>query len=138
MHKAYPKATRWLLDNHKQLCARAKFSTTSKCDYVTNNIAETFNSWIREEKSLPILDLMDKIRQLIMERFCTRMQLASKLSGYKILPCVMKELHDKSRNLKYTIHRNGPMVGEGGVNKDLVPWRFIVDLDKSAHAEDGS
>jgi hypothetical protein len=31
------------------------------------------------------------------------------------------------------------MVGEvGGVNKDLVPWRFIVDLDKSAHVEDGS
>jgi hypothetical protein len=119
------------LDNHKQLWARAKFSTTSKCDYVTNNIAETFNSWIREEKSLPILDLMDKIRQLIMERFCTRMQLASKLSGYKILPRVMKELHDKSRNLKYTIHKSGQMVGEvGGVNKDLVPWRFIVDLDK--------
>ena len=25
---------------------------------------------------------------------------------------------------------SGPMVGEVGVNKDLVPWRFIVDLDK--------
>jgi len=72
MLKACPKATTWLMDNHKQLWARSKFSTTSKCDYVTNNIAETFNSWIREEKSLPILDLMDKIRQLIMERFCTR------------------------------------------------------------------
>jgi len=131
MLKACPKATTWLMDNHKQLWARSKFSTTSKCDYVTNNIAETFNSWIREEKSLPVLDLMDKIRQLIMERFCTRRQLASKLSGFKVLPHVMKELHNKSRNLKYTIHRSGLMVGEvGGVNKDLVPWRFIVDLEK--------
>ena len=42
----------------------------------------------------------------------------------------MKEMHDKSKNLKYTIHRSGPMVGEVGVNKDLVPWMFIVDLDK--------
>ena len=88
------------MDNHKQLWARSKFSTTSKCDYVTNNIAETFNSWIREEKSLPVVDLMDKIRQMIMERFCTRRQLASKLSGFKVLPHVMKELHNKSRNLK--------------------------------------
>jgi hypothetical protein len=40
----------------------SKFSTTSKCDYVTNNIAETFNSWIREEKSIPVVELMDKIR----------------------------------------------------------------------------
>jgi len=77
MDKACPKATRWLQDNHKQLWARCKFSTASKCDYVTNNIAETFNSWIREEKSLPVVELMDKIRQLIMERFCTRMQLLS-------------------------------------------------------------
>ena len=131
MDKACPKATRWLQDNHKQLWARCKFSTASKCDYVTNNIAETFNSWIREEKSLPIVELMDKIRQLIMERFCTRMQLLSKFSAFKILPAVMKELHNKSRNLKYNIHKSGPMVGEvGGVNKDLVPWRFIVDLDK--------
>lgn len=131
MHKACPKATQWLLENHKQKWARAKFSTESKIDYVTNNIAETFNSWIREYKSLPVLDLMDKIRQLIMERFCTRMQLADKLSGFMILPQVMKELHNKSRNLNYSIHRSGPMVGEvGGVSKDLVPWRFIVDLEK--------
>ena len=73
---------------------------------------------------------MDKIRQLIMERFCTRRQLASKLSGFKILLHVMKELHNKIKNLKYTIHKSGPMVREVGVNKDLVLWRFIVDLDK--------
>jgi hypothetical protein len=73
---------------------------------------------------------MDKIRQLIMERFCPRRQMVSKLSGFKILPHVMKELHNKSRNLRYTIHKSGPMVGEVGVNKNLVPWRFIVDLDK--------
>jgi hypothetical protein len=73
---------------------------------------------------------MDKIRQLIIERFCTRRQLVSKLSGFKILPIVMKELHNKSRNMRYNIHRSGPMVEKVGVNKDLVPWRFIVDLDK--------
>jgi hypothetical protein len=72
MHKACPKATRWLLDNHKQLWARSKFSTASKCDYVTNNIAETFNTWIWEEKSIHVVELMDKIRQLIMERSTRR------------------------------------------------------------------
>jgi hypothetical protein len=47
-------------DNHKHLWARWKFSHASKCDYVTNNIAETFNSWIRNENSLPVIPLMDR------------------------------------------------------------------------------
>jgi len=30
---------------------------------VTNNIAEAFNNWIKHDKSLPVIELMDKIRQ---------------------------------------------------------------------------
>jgi hypothetical protein len=44
------------------------FSEASKYDHVTNNIAETFTSWIRYEKSLPVIDLMDRIRQLLMQK----------------------------------------------------------------------
>jgi len=127
---ACPKAITWLEDNHKHFWARSMFSLSSKCDYVTNNIAESFNNWIRHDKSLPVVELMDKIRQMIMERFCTRVSLATKLNG-KILPHIMKVLNAKSRNLRYTIHKSLPMVGEvGGVNKDLIAWRFTVDLDK--------
>ncbi len=78
---ACPKAITWLEDNHKHFWARSMFSLSSKCDYVTNNIAESFNNWIRHDKSLPVVELMDKIRQMIMERLCTRVSLATKLNG---------------------------------------------------------
>jgi hypothetical protein len=68
IQKASPRAMKWIKDNHRHLWARWKFSHASKCDYVTNNVAETFNSWIRNEKSLPVIPLLDRIRQMIMEK----------------------------------------------------------------------
>ncbi|WVZ79860.1 hypothetical protein U9M48_027388 [Paspalum notatum var. saurae] len=130
MNEACPAAMKWLADNHKLLWARSMFSHSSKCDYCTNNIAECFNSCVKDDKSLQVIDLMDKIRQMIMKRFCTRVRIAEKLTG-KILPRVMKVLHEKSRNLNFSITKCTPMIGEvGGVNKDLIPWRFIVDLER--------
>jgi hypothetical protein len=97
---------------------------------VINNIAEIFNSWIRLEKSLPVVELLDKIRQMIMERMCTRHKLSLKLQG-NILGNVMKQLHDKSRNLNYNHHKSLPFVGEAsGANRDLTTWRHTVDLTK--------
>ncbi|WVZ83695.1 hypothetical protein U9M48_030816 [Paspalum notatum var. saurae] len=130
MNEACPAAMKWLANNHKLLWARSMFSHSSKCDYCTNNIAECFNSCVKDDKSLLVIDLMDKIRQMIMERFCTRVRIAEKLTG-KILPRVMKDLHEKSRNLNFSITKCTPMIGEvGGVNKDLIPWRFTVDLER--------
>ena len=101
MYEACLEAMKWIHDNHKHLWVRHLFSEASKCDYNTNNIAETFNSWIRNEKCLEVIDLMDRIRQLCMEKMFLRRKIARKLEG-KILPNVMKDLNTKSRNLKYT------------------------------------
>jgi hypothetical protein len=111
------------------------FSEASKCDYVTNNIAETFNSWIRHEKSLPVVDLMDRTRQLCMEKMFLRSKIAKKLEG-KIFPNIMKDLNDRSRGLKYVWRyshkddgKDDEMLGEvEGVTKDLIHWRHVVDL----------
>ncbi|CAH1452956.1 unnamed protein product [Lactuca virosa] len=35
----------YLNENHKKIWSRSKFGTIVKCDYITNNISETFNSW---------------------------------------------------------------------------------------------
>jgi hypothetical protein len=53
MAVAKPEAMKWLQDNHKKLWTRSPFSTLSKVDYVTNNLAEAFNKWV----SLPCLTL---------------------------------------------------------------------------------
>lgn len=129
MKNAVPDATKWLETNHKHLWARALFVTTSKCDYVTNNIAETFNSWIKDEKSLPPMEVLDAIRQKILGKFYVRRNLADKLSG-KVLPSVMKQLHAAGRGLVGYVVRKGPdLTAEvSGVHKNLTPWRHPVDL----------
>jgi hypothetical protein len=48
MKKACPAAIQYLNTEHNKLWSRNQFGIVSKCDYVTNNIAETFNSWINE------------------------------------------------------------------------------------------
>ena len=66
---------------------------------VTNNIAETFNSWIRNEKSEPIIPLMDRIRQKIMKKHKIRRDLVTTMKG-RILPLIItKDLNERIRNL---------------------------------------
>ncbi|WVZ93737.1 hypothetical protein U9M48_039694 [Paspalum notatum var. saurae] len=62
MEKAIPKATKYLRDCTKRLWTRSQFSTIYKVDYVINNLAESFNKWIKEFKAMNLDDLMDKIR----------------------------------------------------------------------------
>ena len=40
-----PKAMKYLQETHKKLWTRSQFSTLSKVDYITNNLAEAFNNW---------------------------------------------------------------------------------------------
>ncbi|KAM0910306.1 hypothetical protein ACQ4PT_014248 [Festuca glaucescens] len=134
MLEACPEAIQWLEDNHKHLWKRYQFSEISKVDYVTNNIAESFNSWIRTEKSFPVIPLFDRIRQLIMEKMDLRRRLSYKLCG-KILPRVLKDVNAKSRGLPYAHtfsnrdQDNSPLLAEvQGVDKDLQLWRHTLDL----------
>jgi hypothetical protein len=47
MATAKPEAIKWLQENHNKLWTRSQFSTLSEVDYVTNNLAETFNKWVK-------------------------------------------------------------------------------------------
>jgi transposase-like protein len=59
----------YLNKEHNKLWSRSKFGTIAKCDNLTNNIAETFNNWIFQERDKPIVELIDSIGQKIMVRF---------------------------------------------------------------------
>ena len=84
-----------------------------------------------------VVDLMDRIRQLCMEKMFLRRKIARKLEG-KILPNVMKDLNARSRGLKYIwrySHKDGGsnaemLVEVEGVTRDLVHWRHTVDLQE--------
>ena len=126
----YPKAITFLNKHHKLIWSRSKFSKECKVDYVNNNISECFNNWIKDYKDLPVVDLIDKIREKIMEKIYTRQEIANKIQG-RILPSVIHELNMKSRGLNYDIKKSGPMSAEiSGTTTEGKTWRYAVDLEK--------
>ncbi|KAL0385637.1 UNVERIFIED_CONTAM: hypothetical protein Sradi_2958000, partial [Sesamum radiatum] len=64
-----------------------------KNDYVTNNLSESFNHWVGELRSNPILTLVDGLRAKLICRLQKRKENSSKLSGI-LVPNSMKELNN--------------------------------------------
>jgi hypothetical protein len=50
-----PGVKLWFEKHHRMLWYRSGFNLDIKCDYITNNIAEVFNNWIKDQKDLPVL-----------------------------------------------------------------------------------
>ncbi|KAL3731106.1 hypothetical protein ACJRO7_028043, partial [Eucalyptus globulus] len=58
----------------KHFC-RAFIRTCTKCDAVENNLNETFNGYICIPRAKPILEMLEEIRAMLMERMTERSQL---------------------------------------------------------------
>ncbi|XP_062203799.1 uncharacterized protein LOC133906007 [Phragmites australis] len=134
-HKHWPfiarhaNAVKFLAENHSLLWSRSKFSTYSKVDYVNNNLSKSFNTWIKKYKMLNIVDLMDKIRELIMKKFDHRRGLCEKFDTEKIvIPSVLKKLTALTRAIAtYSGVRSSSILGEvryrdsqGNPDRDVV------------------
>ena len=122
----------FLEKDHPKIWARSKFNEICKVDYVNNNLAESFNAWIRKVKGLNLVDMLDKIRQMLMAKFSLRQKIAAeKFVGHKIIPAVMKPLHAKTRSLKMTLIKRKPYEAEvTAIDKENREWRYPVDLEK--------
>ncbi|CAN6274954.1 unnamed protein product [Urochloa humidicola] len=93
------EAVKWLQKNHKLLWYRCGFNPEIKCDYITSNIAESFNNMIRDHKELPVADLADKIKEVIMKLWYRRRNIADRLPEGRILPSIMVQLKANTRGL---------------------------------------
>jgi hypothetical protein len=60
---ASPDLQKWLNEHHPFLWARSKFSPDIKCDYINNNLAESWNAWIKEHN-----DCLCIVWQMLLER----------------------------------------------------------------------
>ncbi len=94
-----PDALAWLDDNHPYVWSRSKFSEDSKVDYINNNLSECFNSWVSKTKDQHIVDMHDKIRQMIITKFILRGKIASNMEGI-IIPAITNALNAKSKAIK--------------------------------------
>ena len=97
MEVARPAATDYLRQCHKKLWTRSQFLTICKVDYVTNNLAESFNNWIKPHKSMNLDDLMDKIRQMVMTKWHQRRKIGQKLDEL-ILSHITRSLMKRVEN----------------------------------------
>jgi len=58
----------------------ASLPQRSKCDYINNNLAKSWNAWIKEHKDLPVHYLADAIREKTLTLFAKRRKIANALS----------------------------------------------------------
>ena len=68
MQKIYnvaPNAIDYLEEFHSRIWYRSGFSEASKCDYLTNNVSESFNAQIKHLKGLLLHELVDGLRELM-------------------------------------------------------------------------
>nr|AAX95320.1 hypothetical protein [Oryza sativa Japonica Group]ABA93284.1 transposon protein, putative, Mutator sub-class [Oryza sativa Japonica Group] len=111
MQKAKPEAMSYLKKYHKRLWSRSQFSTVCKVDYVTNNLAKSFNNMVKDWKGLHLYDFLEKIRRWMMVKWDKRRRICMKFEG-RILPHIVKELNEKSRDLDMVVTRNGDFEAE--------------------------
>ena len=97
---ACPEVGDYLQNHHNQHWMRCYLCKHINCDYVNNNLAESFNSWIKDVKDLPAHQLADKIREMIMELFFKRRRIGERLEG-TILPVVINQLKMRTRGLAH-------------------------------------
>lgn len=127
MEAARPDIKNFFSVWHKRLWSRSKFGEGSKVDYVTNNLAECFNNWIKKYKCLLIVDLLDKIRRMLMIKFRKRRRVGYSMAGI-ILPSIMSHLNEKSRNLHYDVESSSNTIAEVSGKDISGHFRHIVDL----------
>ncbi|XP_065867770.1 uncharacterized protein [Euphorbia lathyris] len=75
------KAAEYLLKYPPQHWCRAYFTDRCKDPMVDNNITESFNSWILEQRSRPILRMLEELRVMIMNRLHENEKKATSWSG---------------------------------------------------------
>lgn len=130
IHVAKPEAIQFLEKHHSRIWYTCGFGEGNKCDYLTNNMLESINAKIRGLKELLPHELVDSIRDLIMEKMTTRREVAKNL-GDEILMSVMKQLNDLTSLLKVVkVARSDDGFAEVTlVDADNMTRRHTVDLD---------
>jgi hypothetical protein len=99
-------------------------------------MAESFNNWIKDTKSMPVCELTDKLREKIMELFHRRRQIGRMFEG-KILPPVLRVLKAQTRGLDHLSYVKGDnYVAKVRDNNDCHSKFVVMALDKECQCEE--
>ncbi|KAL0362126.1 UNVERIFIED_CONTAM: hypothetical protein Scaly_1167800 [Sesamum calycinum] len=67
--------------NPPELWCKFKMSDKPKCDMLSNNLSESFDNYIKEEREEPILSLLEMLRRQFMCRFQKKRDWIAKYNG---------------------------------------------------------
>ena len=65
-------AEKWLIKIPAESRSRYAFDPRVRCDHITNNLVESFNSWLGRWRGKPILTMLEGIRGKLMSRMHKR------------------------------------------------------------------
>ncbi|XP_059431442.1 uncharacterized protein LOC132164938 [Corylus avellana] len=82
--------------------SRHTFSCQTKSDMLLNNLTESFNAWIKETRSKPILTMVEDIHRQIMARFQQKKN-GIRLTQYTICPKIHKKLETSKSDARNCI-----------------------------------
>ena len=125
---ADPTFEQWLKEYHSLLWYRSGFNTAIKCDHINNNLAESFNSKVKDLKDLPVHDMVDQIRIMIMRLWELRRRIGDALQGDK-LPAVVQQVVNRSRNLAHLVVDSSSLWG-AEVRDTKTGKRHVVNTEQ--------
>ncbi|XP_070020357.1 uncharacterized protein [Nicotiana sylvestris] len=96
-----------LVNYNPEKWSKAMVRTSSKCDSVDNNMAESFNAWVLGPRHKTIISILEEIRIKVMNRF-TRVRAFADTWNEAISPMAMMVLvTNVEKSMRCTIHWNG-------------------------------
>ncbi|KAF6147312.1 hypothetical protein GIB67_009795 [Kingdonia uniflora] len=123
----------WMKAIPFNLWSRAYFDHTAKCEHLTNNLSESFNSWMTGLRDLPVCQFVEKFHLKIVTLMFDRRKKAREWSVDDVVPRA-KKLHEshKAEYQKY-IYR-GVIDSELGITSNIwsvetIHSRWVVNLD---------
>ena len=135
LYKQSPKVKPYLDEHHGRKWSRSQFNQICKVDFVTSNLAESFNAKVKSLKGLMLWQIFDKIRQMIMIKIALRQRIAAtKYVGHLILPSLIKALHARAKELKMSYIRKGLEAEVTYTDSKGRQWRYPLSLvDRTCH-----
>jgi hypothetical protein len=115
----------WLSNMPPKTWVRAFFAEFPKCDLLLNNNSEVFNKYILEAREMPILSMLEKIKQQLMTRYYNKQKEMIKTFVGTICPKIRKKVSKNAEfsNLCYCLPS-----GQGVFEVHEREFTYIVDI----------
>ncbi|XP_015169808.1 uncharacterized protein [Solanum tuberosum] len=104
--------------------SKAQFRTSSKCDSVDNNMAESFNAWGLGARDKTIISMLEEIRKKVMNRFTKVITFVNSWT-HDISPMAMLVLNT---NVKKSMRVETSWNGDIGYEVKDSPYIHMVNL----------